>query len=91
LEFKPPKRAQEHTTYTAGWLVERYGSYERIAQELYKEQHVQTAGISLARWFRDRNTPPHIAVALAKLVDEPSLVGILCPFLAEYLTEEARA
>lgn len=88
MEFKPPKHANEHTTYATGWLVERYGSFEKIAQELYKDQDVQTAGISLTRWFRDRNTPPHIAIALVRMTGELPLLSILCPLLNDYLIEE---
>ena len=89
MNFKPPKRANEHNTYTTGWLVEYYGSYEKIAQALYREHDIQTAGATVGRWFREGNTPPHIAVALAQMTEQPAVLGTLCPFLKDYLIEEA--
>ena len=90
-EAKPPSRAL-HVRYqqTAMWLLKQYGSHEKLSQELYKEAGIAVAANSIGRWFRERTVPIHIAIAFARMTDEPSVVGDFFPALHPYLIPEAK-
>jgi len=66
-------------------LVETFGSYEKIAQEIYKETGEQLAGNTVGRWFRDQNTPTQVVVALAIMTEDNDVIRTMCPFLAPFL------
>ncbi len=88
---KPPTRAQRHTYHeTTALLIRRYGSHEKLSQELYKDTGVTVAANSIGRWFRERTVPIHIAIALSKMADDPSIIGALFHELHPYLIEEAK-
>jgi hypothetical protein len=89
--FKAPTRShQKSYRDICEHLVSVHGSYEKLAQVLYKETGNAFSGNTVRRWFLDQTTPLKVVVALAIISDAEDIVGGMLPVLSPYLSFQAK-
>ena len=68
-------------------LSSTFQSYEHMAMEVYAKTGQTIATQTYRRWFRQHDVPTRVAITLAEIAEDPSVLGKLCPFLSPYLKE----
>ena len=65
----------------------KLGSYDTIAHKLYAHTGQSCAGVSLRRWFHDRNLPVTWACSLVEIMDGDITLFDCFPYLENVVGE----